>query len=240
MNTRDFILNFLQSHTTASAIEISEAAGVTSANIRYHIKALLKSRQIEEWPSPTTALPPGRRGRPQYTYRLAAPARPDNLPRLSDALLQVLTQIETLLPSARPRNKEKSRSQTELPGLLPPSLLPPMSNPETPLEHLASLLAGPISPAQHLTQRLTLTIRRLNEQNYQARWEAHANSPRIIFHNCPYAAILPTHPELCQMDCHLLHSLLGLPVQLNTRMNLQNGSPAVCTFFIHATSLPAR
>jgi len=49
----------------------------------------------------------------------------------------------------------------------------------------------------------------LNELNYEARWEAHADAPQVVLGHCPYAEIIDAHPELCQMDTFLLEILIG-------------------------------
>ncbi len=54
--------------------------------------------------------------------------------------------------------------------------------------------------------------------NYQARWEARSSGPRIVFAHCPYAMILPEHPELCQMDASLLESVLEVSVVQAARL----------------------
>ena len=48
--------------------------------------------------------------------------------------------------------------------------------------------------------------------HYQARWEAGAEGPRVIFGRCPYAKVIAGHPELCKMDIALLEKALGRPV----------------------------
>lgn len=59
-------------------------------------------------------------------------------------------------------------------------------------------------------RRLALLVEKLNERHYQARWEAGAEGPRVIFGRCPYAAVIDGHPELCQMDASvLIHALNG-------------------------------
>ena len=63
--------------------------------------------------------------------------------------------------------------------------------------------------SQPIAKRLTLLVKKLNEMNYQARWEAGAEGPRVIFGRCPYAKIIDGHAELCQMDAAMLKSVLG-------------------------------
>lgn len=60
-----------------------------------------------------------------------------------------------------------------------------------------------------ITKRLVLLVEKLNEMNYQARWEAGADGPRIIFGRCPYAKVIEGHPEICKMDVLILEKALG-------------------------------
>lgn len=78
------------------------------------------------------------------------------------------------------------------------------------MEALAKRLAGESNFESHpVAKRLNLTIEKLNEMNYHARWEAGPQGPRLIFSHCPYAAIIEKHPELCRMDESLLNELMG-------------------------------
>jgi predicted ArsR family transcriptional regulator len=78
------------------------------------------------------------------------------------------------------------------------------------MDALATRLAGGSDFANHpRAKRLNLTVEKLNEMNYHARWEAGSQGPRLIFTHCPYAAIIGKHPELCQMDEELLEKLMG-------------------------------
>ena len=55
-------------------------------------------------------------------------------------------------------------------------------------------------------------IEKLNEMHYQARWEAGAQGPRVIFGRCPFAKIIENHPELCKMDAAMLEMSLARPI----------------------------
>lgn len=63
-----------------------------------------------------------------------------------------------------------------------------------------------------VTKKLVLLVEKLNEMHYQARWEAGAEGPRVIFGRCPYANIIANHPELCQMDRAVLEQALAKPI----------------------------
>jgi predicted ArsR family transcriptional regulator len=81
-----------------------------------------------------------------------------------------------------------------------------------------------------ITRRLALAIERLNTLHYQARWEAHAQGPRVIFELCPYTPIIARHPELCRMDKFLLQELLGLEVSLSAKLELNTRGLPFCMF----------
>jgi len=79
-----------------------------------------------------------------------------------------------------------------------------------------------------ITKRLALLVEKLDEMHYQARWEAGAEGPRVIFGRCPYAKVIDDHPELCKMDIALLETALGRPV-----IQLQKngaGTRGICPF----------
>ena len=97
------------------------------------------------------------------------------------------------------------------------------------MEALSKRLAGKADFASHpTTKRLNLTVEKLNEMNYHARWEAGSQGPRLIFGHCPYAAIIEKHPELCKMDEGLLRELMGDDATQMFKIG-KDGSPA-CVF----------
>ncbi len=97
------------------------------------------------------------------------------------------------------------------------------------MEALAKRLAGECDFAsQPLAKRLNLTIERLNQMNYHARWEAGSEGPRLLFNHCPYAAIIEQHSELCRMDEALLKEWMGQPAVQISRAGKEGSS--VCVF----------
>lgn len=120
----------------------------------------------------------GRRGRPARKFSLAAAAPKDNFDLLSSALLAVSLQ-----------------------NISPPDRM-------VFLRDVAAQLAGKHASGGPLAQRLVGAVVRLNELGYQARWEAHTDAPRLILEHCPFASLLPKHPELCLLDACLLEILL--------------------------------
>lgn len=79
-------------------------------------------------------------------------------------------------------------------------------------ERMVSLGGLNTITSQPLPRRLSWLIEKMNSMHYQARWEAGARGPRLIFGHCPFASIIHHHPELCRLDQLLLQKALGAPV----------------------------
>jgi predicted ArsR family transcriptional regulator len=144
-------------------------------------------------------VPANQRGRPAQNFRLAAQSIPHNLPRLATALLQEQMQND---------NQH-----------LPVSIWTALA---------ARLVPNP--PSQPgLNRRLPASMEQLNQMNYAARWEAGPRGPRVLFFNCPYAALRPAFPQLCQMDSLILQKLLGKAVT-QTAQIAENAHSLACVF----------
>jgi predicted ArsR family transcriptional regulator len=81
-------------------------------------------------------------------------------------------------------------------------------------------------PAQQLNQLIVF----LTERGHAARWEAYTNGPRILFRNCPYAQILPQHPELCTLDTRIISTYLGQPFEQTARIDTDYAKIPACIF----------
>lgn len=141
------------------------------------------------------------KGRPANLYTLSSRLTSHNFDQLSDALLS-----EWLSP-LHPAEIEAS------------------------LHSLASrMVQSAPSPKTHLSQRLVYAVSFLNERSYHASWEARREAPYIKLGHCPYASILPRHPELCRMDAFLLQALLHIPVDLVARLVKDPAGNTHCLF----------
>src|SRR5689334_11170909 len=100
-----------------------------------------------------------------------------------------------------------------------------------PVEMLARQLIGETNFAnQPLAKRLNLSLEKLNQMNYHARWEAGSEGPRLIFTHCPYAAIIEKHPALCKMDEAMLRTWLAQPVSQTSKIGKEGSS--MCAFAV--------
>jgi predicted ArsR family transcriptional regulator len=197
-NTRQLILEFLESKQIGTAPEIARAMNMTSANVRHHISILVDESAIVEIGTRRTK----DRGRPSLLYALYGHARQHNLDQLSSALLDELLLGKT------------PDEATQV------------------LKRLAGRLLDDNTYTSSLTQRLYKAILRLNEMHYDARWEAHADAPYLIFSFCPYAKILHSNPELCTLDSHLIEALLGRPARQIERLAEDERGATYCKFLI--------
>ena len=143
------------------------------------------------------------RGRPTKLYRLSENLLGNNLALLSDRLLD--EWLGNLSSSKR----------------------------EDALSALAKGLVNEIGQAESkipVAKRLALVIEKFNEMNYQARWEAGAEGPNILFGHCPYAAVIEKHPVLCQMDAILVGELMDTKARQLAKIGQEPGGPANCIF----------
>jgi predicted ArsR family transcriptional regulator len=143
------------------------------------------------------------KGRPARLYGLTGQAILNNLDGLAGALLEELVE------------NGKKTGEAVL------------------MSQIASRLAGEKNPDPvSITQRFYLAIQHLNEMNYQSRWEAHAQAPRLILGHCPYAAILEQHPELCRMDALLIGEMLNSSATQTAKLERGPQGLPQCEFIV--------
>ncbi len=149
-----------------------------------------------------TIRPASVRGRPRKLYRLTDSMWGDNLAMLSDVLFE---------PWLR-----SGPSQTDLMTLA---------------DGLRERM-GPIDEKLTATKRIEQLIGKLNKAHYEARWEAGAQGPRILFGRCPYAEIIDEHPYLCDMDRFLLGGAMNADVEQRAMIRRKTGESDRCIFVL--------
>ena len=194
--TRKQIIEYLNTHHTATAVELSQALNLTAANIRHHIVELIQQNILEE----VGNLSPQKRGRPMKLYCLSKGALNHNLDFLADVLLKMISKA----------NKGHAV--------------------QNPLNEIARQMLGDLKVATSPIQRISQVMEWLNDHNYQARWEASPNGPRVILGYCPYVAILDTNPEMCQIDASLLSQLVGLSMEQISKLERAQQGTRHCVF----------
>lgn len=193
---RHKVLAYLIKHRTSSAREISRGLKMSAATVRHHLRVLLSDGRLES----ASVRVRTTRGRPEKVYSIPRAALGDNLSALSDALLAEAGRVGASAGQLQMQHR---------------------------MDALAKRLAGNADfKSQPVAKRLNLTVEKLNQMCYHARWEAGSAGPRIIFSHCPYAAIIAKRPELCRMDAALLQELMGAPAEPLTTIR-EGGSSCV-------------
>lgn len=148
------------------------------------------------------------RGRPQNLYKVVKRETNINLKALIEALFQELY----IAKSEQSQYKEQilQAIANRLTDGDPPGLLNP-------------------------TQRLNRAVTQLNQINYDARWEAHSESPHVIFNNCPYHDIVEDIPEICMIDKYVLENLSGISVVQIAKLELSPLGLKRCVFSLGDT-----
>jgi predicted ArsR family transcriptional regulator len=193
--TREKIIEILEKMKAATVDELSRKIQVTQADVRHHLTILVRLKVVEK----AGVTRSESRGRPQNIYRLAVPARKDNLAGLASSLLRIV-------------------NQTGDAAVL--------------LEVAETLASGDSKKGDRPGPPMVAAIQRLNELEYQARWEAHASSPHIILGNCPYRPILDQHPELCTLDALLIKSLTGMEADQAAKLETSPEGALYCLFHL--------
>ena len=204
---RNQVLQFVHTHQSVSASDIAMLLGTSRANARHHLVILEKQGFVEVI---GTRQGEGR-GRPSVLYGLSDRTKGDNLGTLMSALLS--HSYLSINPEGRILFLEQ--------------LVETMVH--------AGVDGKPISRqdesiSETLTKKLYRAIQILNQMNYHARWEAHADSPYIHFGNCPYSEIISRHPELCKLDSVLLTRLTGERVEQSAKLELDSRGLSFCAF----------
>jgi predicted ArsR family transcriptional regulator len=202
---RQRILAYVKRWGPVTASKIGRGLNLSAPTVRYHLAILLADGRV----ATDSKIVVPKRGRPEKLYRLSDSMMGDNLAALSDVLLDTLA---------------KSRS--------------PDSDRQVGIKPLADGLRermGAIDAKAPATKRVEQLVEKLNMAHYEARWEAGADGPRILFGRCPYAEIIDRHPELCMVDGLLLGDTLGAEAEQRSKIDRRTGQPDRCVFAMRRT-----
>lgn len=150
---------------------------------------------------------------PAGTRRVPARGRPETLFRVSDALLgdNVAGLADLLLEISKRQAVSAAR----------PQLFRSIG------AGLARRLGSLAAQGPELA-RLNSLVDRLGELHYEARWEAGAEGPRLVFGRCPYAQLVERHPELCGADSEMLQAATGQVMHQHAKIG--DRASLVCIF----------
>jgi predicted ArsR family transcriptional regulator len=201
ISTRQKIIDHLRNYPFSSSRAICDVLGFSKENIQYHLKILLREGKIEYTERLASISNIRGRGHPVYLYSLKKTSYPANMNHLASTLFSELLDLE-----------HHSMDENTL------------------LLNLAKRMVSHPFPPNNKTQALRSTIQILNNHNYQVSWEARPSGPRIIFKNCPYAAIIEDHPQLCILDTLILNNMLESRVTMLSNIVYTDKISASCIF----------
>jgi DeoR family transcriptional regulator, suf operon transcriptional repressor len=216
--SRQRVLEYIRTRRVVGVAELSRVLKMTPANARHHLSILQELGLVRV----VGQTPLEGRGRPAQLFSLSEQVESNNLERLSAAAIDELLvglelpELERVLGRLAMRLYNMPGDRESQSSRLPIDRRP-----------------NGHKPGRSLTQAFTQTVQRLNELQYEARWEAHAQTPRLILGHCPYAAILPDHPELCQMDARLLELMLGREVAQSAKLAQDPQGGTYCLFVLN-------
>lgn len=202
--TRQHILKILRARKQATVDEIVDElrrrrGAITAVTVRHHLARLQTDGLISEPELLHRSTP----GRPQHIYGLTSKALeyfPNDYPYLLTGLLE---QVSQRLPSQ---------------GV------------NVILEGVADqMVAEAKLPDLPPHERLDIVVDFLNGHGYNAYWERGDDGFVLHTSNCPYHHVAASNRALCEMDMHLVSSLLGVVPRLLTRVS-EGG--ATCSYLV--------
>jgi predicted ArsR family transcriptional regulator len=69
----------------------------------------------------------------------------------------------------------------------------------------------------------------MDREGFSLEWKRNGSELRVIQHSCPYQSVVDAHPEVCQLDEHLIQSALGKQVK---RLDHRSKGDCTCVFSI--------
>jgi predicted ArsR family transcriptional regulator len=188
IRTRVKILEYVAGHAGAGAAQIARGLGMNPPAVRHHLAIMKADGRIDAVAVHRLA----GRGRPQLGYRISASLAGNNLAMLAEHLLSAFSE-----------GALGQRGRAALVAKLAAKLSDQLQASE---------------PGGNAGRRLARLVERMNQLHYASRWEAGAEGPRLIFGQCPYAAVIERHPELCEIDAQALAGIMATDVRQQAKI----------------------
>lgn len=197
--TRRYILEILREQGDATVDELVNELKkrihhtITAVTVRHHLD-ILRGDSLVTSPEMRRS---GAPGRPQYVYSLTDKALelfPNNYQNLMNMLLN---QLKTNLTSPQ--------VNVIMDGVAD-QMVAQARFPEA-IQHVP------------MAVRLDHVVNYLNQNGYDASWEATDNGYILRTRNCPYSRVAQEHGELCGLDMRLVAGLVGATPRVLGRLS---------------------
>ncbi len=205
-DTRKEILTYLQRNPGLSAGDLAEHFNLSLGAVRHHLTILEKDALIV---GDSVRQPIGR---PCIVYELTEKGEesfPKQYDRLSNVMLDTIKQEQGShsLRSFLSRVADRIIKQSGL---------------DLQADHSIELRA-------HSLARI------MDREGFSLEWQRKDNELRIIQHACPYQSVVGHHPEVCQLDEHLIQTVMGKKAK---RLEHRSKGDCSCVFSIELTDEP--
>lgn len=214
-DTRREVLAQILRNGPVSAIDISDALGLSAAGVRRHLDNIVADGLAETTEGPRTPAGSGRsRGRPARFYRLTDTGRGrfghdyDTLALLALRALRDTGGDDAVASFADQRMQELFSSIAESPG--------------------------DEEDAGDVTERAERIAEALTDRGYAATVDEAATGIQICRHHCPIQDVAQEFPELCAAEHRVVTDLLGHHTQPLATIADGNG---ICTTHIPLTTI---
>jgi predicted ArsR family transcriptional regulator len=206
-STRQRLLDYLRAHPDATAADLAHGLRLTHSDVRYHLHLLLTEGVLA-----VTGTRSRGRGRPGRTLRLVSAINPQRFDLLSSALLA--EALADLSPEEQESFLQRLAERLLVIPVQPVKVVNGVKRNTQRIVGEGGRPAPPLTPhPASLATRLVNAVERLNDLGYRARWEAHAESPRLILEHCPFSSLHSIYPELRRLDILLIEALVGEKVE---------------------------
>jgi predicted ArsR family transcriptional regulator len=201
--TRKKILAYLQRNPGQSAGDLAEQFDLSLGAVRHHLTNLEKDALIE---GESLRQPIGR---PSIVYELTEKGE-ESFPKQYDRLSNVM--LDTI------KEEQGSHSLGKF------------------LRRVADRIikqSGLDLYADHsVEQRARSLAQIMDREGFSLEWQREDNELRVIQHACPYQSVVGKHPEVCQLDEHLIENVIGKPIR---RVEHRSKGDCSCIFSIDLT-----
>lgn len=199
-DTRQQILSHLQRNPGLSAGDLAEHFELSLGAVRHHLAILEKDALIV---SESMRQPIGR---PCIVYELSEKGEesfPKQYDRLSNVMLDMIKdeQGSVSLHSFLHRVGDRIIKQTGI----------------------------EIMPDASIEQRAQTLAEIMDREGFSLEWKRQDNELQIIQHSCPYQSVVGSHPEVCQLDEHLIQTVIGNHAR---RLKHRSKGDCACVFSI--------
>jgi DeoR family suf operon transcriptional repressor len=89
-----------------------------------------------------------------------------------------------------------------------------------------------LDPDASVEARAELLAEIMDREGFCLEWHREGSELEIIQHSCPYQSVVGDHPEVCQVDEHIIQTVTG---GRSRRVNHRSKGDCTCTFRIDLT-----